>query len=108
MGDYSELLKLDPKNKAARKEIEALKKRLHKKVKLTTERPENFSKTKLKEIKIKEINKPQNVIDKENEGKRLQRRIIEEKIAQAKKEEELKKTETHNLPNKSESPKSES
>ena len=32
--------------------------------KFTTERPENFSKTKLKEIKIKEINKPQNVIDK--------------------------------------------
>ena len=32
--DYSELLKLDPKNKAARKEIEALKKRLHKKVKV--------------------------------------------------------------------------
>ena len=32
--DYSELLKLDPKNKAAKKEIEALKKRLHKKVKV--------------------------------------------------------------------------
>ena len=32
--DYSELLKRDPKNKAARKEIEALKKRLHKKVKV--------------------------------------------------------------------------
>jgi len=106
--DYSELLKLDPKNKAARKEIEALKKRLHKKVKFTTERPENFSKTKLKEIKIKEINKPQNVIDKENEEKRLQRKIIEEKIAQAKKEEDLKKTETPKLPNKSELPKTES
>ena len=32
--------------------------------KFTTERPENFSKTKLKEIKIKEVNKPQDVIDK--------------------------------------------
>ena len=33
-------------------------------LKFTTERPENFSKTKLKEIKIKEVNKPQDVIDK--------------------------------------------
>jgi len=106
--DYSELLKLDPKNRAARKEIEALKKRLHKKIKFTTERPENFSKTKLREIKIKEINKPQNVIDKENEEKRLNRKIIQEKIAQAKKEEEVKKIEIPVQSNKSELPKAES
>ena len=54
--DYRAVLKLEPNNKAAKKQLAALKERLHQNVKFTFDRPENCSKSKLTHVPIREIN----------------------------------------------------
>jgi len=54
--DYKAVLKLEPNNKAAKKQLALLSERLHKNVKFTFERPENCSKSRLVQVPVREIN----------------------------------------------------
>ena len=53
------MLKINPKNKLAKKELAEIEARLHQKVKWTFERPKSASKIKHKIISIAEKNKPE-------------------------------------------------
>jgi len=57
--DYQAVLKINPKNKLAKKELSEIEARLHQKVKWTFERPKSASKIKHKIISITEKNKPE-------------------------------------------------
>jgi len=54
--DYKAVLKLEPSNKAAKKQLALLSERLHKSVKFTFERPENCSKSRLVQVPVREVN----------------------------------------------------
>ena len=64
--DYQSVLKINPKNKLAKKELSEIEARLHQKVKWTFERPKSASKLKPKAIKISEKNKPESSNDENN------------------------------------------
>ena len=66
--DYQAVLKINPKNKLAKKELAEIEARLHQKVKWTFERPKSASKIKHKIISIAEKNKPEELQQSNSEN----------------------------------------
>jgi len=102
--DYQAVLKLEPANKAAKKQLAMLRERLHQNVKFTLDRPENCSKSRLVEVPVREINnKHINSIGEVGEKIRAEesKRKVEQKPAEpirlAKTEVPIKK-EVENVP----------
>lgn len=61
--DFIQLLKQNPNNKMAKKELKEINERLHQKVKWRFDRPANASKITSKRIPIKEMNQTDDIVD---------------------------------------------